>query len=517
MTWVKTWFNVLPLSAAVKGLRQGTLPARAAAITFDDGYADNCDVALPILKRLGVPATFFVATGFLNGGRMFNDTVIEAVRAVSTPEFDLRAAKLSCYRTGSPDEKRATIDAILNATKYLPQSERDDTVRAIQEAAGKTLPDDLMMTDDQLRTLRDAGMEIGAHTRTHPILAKCSKAEAESEIAQGPRRSRGRARGAAHAVRVSQRKARPRLRGDARRDRAADGIPGRRVDVVGCCEDGRGSLPAAALHAVGARDRFPSDCDSRRTSRRTVRCGSRERRRLKSILRRRGLLRGGIALRLRRGGSSSARLLRRTWRRLAPLAGLRQQVLQAVELVAQLPRLVRLRARFLEVSGPGSTRGRGCSGSWHWQDRRARDLQLLDCGLLVAGSQQKDPVDHAHLRIIGCESEGAVEPAFGGVAHAWSEDRPCRGNEAPSSTSGPARGSGTRAACSRCPVPAGSAGAAYQKLVLPREVRHFDQVLLLAGGGSIVEGPILPRRVQDAAPEVVESPPPTAGATRRAR
>jgi len=185
MTWVKAWFNVLPLSAAVKGLRQGTLPARAAAITFDDGYADNCEVALPILKRLDVPATFFVATGFLNGGRMFNDTVIEAVRAVSTPEFDLRAAKLSCYRTGSPDEKRATIDAILNATKYLPQTERDDTVRAIQKAAGKTLPDDLMMTDDQLRTLRDAGMDIGAHTRTHPILAKCSKAEAESEIARG--------------------------------------------------------------------------------------------------------------------------------------------------------------------------------------------------------------------------------------------------------------------------------------------------------------------------------------------
>ncbi len=185
MTWVKSWFNVIPLSSAVEGLREGTLPARAAAITFDDGYADNCEVALPILRRLGLPATFFVATGFLNGGRMWNDTVIEAVRTVATPEFDLRGVKLARYATSTPAEKRAAIEAILNATKYLPQSERDDIAIAIQDAAGNALPDDLMMTDAQLRVLRDAGMEIGAHTRTHPILANCSPAEAESEIAMG--------------------------------------------------------------------------------------------------------------------------------------------------------------------------------------------------------------------------------------------------------------------------------------------------------------------------------------------
>jgi peptidoglycan/xylan/chitin deacetylase (PgdA/CDA1 family) len=116
---------------------------------------------------------------------MWNDTVVEAVRAVATPEFDLRAAKLACYPTATLPEKRATIDAILNATKYLPQSERGDVALAIQGAAGKALPDNLMMTDAQLCFLRDAGMEIGAHTRTHPILMKCSPATAESEIAKG--------------------------------------------------------------------------------------------------------------------------------------------------------------------------------------------------------------------------------------------------------------------------------------------------------------------------------------------
>ena len=56
------------------GLLKGDLPARPAVITFDDGYADNRTVALPILQAHGLTATFFVATGFLDGGRMWNDT-----------------------------------------------------------------------------------------------------------------------------------------------------------------------------------------------------------------------------------------------------------------------------------------------------------------------------------------------------------------------------------------------------------------------------------------------------------
>jgi len=78
--WVKDWFSVLPLEEAVERLQRNRLPERAAAITFDDGYADNYAVALPILQRQGLSAMFFIATGFLNGGRMFNDTAIETVR-----------------------------------------------------------------------------------------------------------------------------------------------------------------------------------------------------------------------------------------------------------------------------------------------------------------------------------------------------------------------------------------------------------------------------------------------------
>src|SRR5690349_18308208 len=74
-------FRVMPLAQAARALREGTLPSRALAITFDDGYADNLAVAAPILRRHGMSATVFVASGYLDGGWMFNDIVIEAVRA----------------------------------------------------------------------------------------------------------------------------------------------------------------------------------------------------------------------------------------------------------------------------------------------------------------------------------------------------------------------------------------------------------------------------------------------------
>ena len=85
MRWVRSWFNVLPLRRAVGMLYEGTIPARALAVTFDDGYADNEEIAAPILKRLGLGATFFVSTGFLEGDTMWNDRVIEAVRGCTGP------------------------------------------------------------------------------------------------------------------------------------------------------------------------------------------------------------------------------------------------------------------------------------------------------------------------------------------------------------------------------------------------------------------------------------------------
>lgn len=187
MSWLKSSFNVLPLGEAIDRLQRGDLPARAAAVTFDDGYADNATVALPILLRHRVHATFFIASAFLDGGRMWNDTAIESIRAARGPQLDLRELSLGVHRIDSDIERRHAIDQILSDIKYLPLHDRQSVVDRLAESCGARPADDLMLRSDQLRALRAAGMAIGGHTATHPILARLDDAQAMSEITEGKR------------------------------------------------------------------------------------------------------------------------------------------------------------------------------------------------------------------------------------------------------------------------------------------------------------------------------------------
>lgn len=178
-------FSVLPLGQAVDRLKNGTLPAAAACITFDDGYRDNLTIAAPILMRHGVTATFFIATGFLGGGRMWNDDIIEAVRASHGRSVDWSEFELGRHDLLSDDHCRAAIPAVLGRLKYAPHGARAATAREIARRAGISDASELMMTPDEVRRLHASGMGIGGHTRSHPILSSLGDDEAYSEIVRG--------------------------------------------------------------------------------------------------------------------------------------------------------------------------------------------------------------------------------------------------------------------------------------------------------------------------------------------
>ncbi len=181
MRLLATHFTPLSLADALAHLDAGTLPKRAVCVTFDDGYADNLSVALPILKQWKIPATVFVSTDFLNGGRMWNDTVIESVRRFEGDQLDLREYDLPVLDMRNYQAKRTALREIIIAIKHRPQIQRSAAVDALA-AQVNDLPNDLMMSDQQVQQMSEAGVEIGAHTLSHPILTTLDDATLEREI-----------------------------------------------------------------------------------------------------------------------------------------------------------------------------------------------------------------------------------------------------------------------------------------------------------------------------------------------
>lgn len=181
MALLVSGFNTLRLSDAVERVQTGHLPPRAVCVTFDDGYRDNAETALPILK-LGIPATFFIATGYLDRGRMFNDSVIEAIRQAPGGAIDLTGLGLGSHTLTDTASRKALIEHIVGEIKYRPARQRSAFAERIAEAAGVELPADLMMSFDQVREVSGAGMDIGGHTVTHPILREIPDEQAEREI-----------------------------------------------------------------------------------------------------------------------------------------------------------------------------------------------------------------------------------------------------------------------------------------------------------------------------------------------
>lgn len=179
-------FTLLTLSDALNKLHSNTLPSNAAVMTFDDGYENNASIALPMLNEFSVPASFYIATDFLNGGAMWNDKVLEAVRRWPTGTLKVAIGEKNLEFHLSDDKSRAFAGGeLLSAFKYLPLAERANAVDEFTSGAIDGL--NYMMSDAQVKLLHDNGMEIGGHTCSHPILSGLSESKAFQQISENKR------------------------------------------------------------------------------------------------------------------------------------------------------------------------------------------------------------------------------------------------------------------------------------------------------------------------------------------
>jgi len=172
LEYLRAHYTIVPLSAVGRHLIDGEpLPNAPAAITIDDGYRDAYEVAFPILRRHRAPATLFAATDFIDRkGWLWTDK-LRYVEARKRPSSVL-------------DARRANEEL-----KRLPNEEKDQRIAAIAQDAGVAMlalpPADCgPITWDQAREMVSAGIEIGSHTVTHPILTHLDSVQLGYELQQ---------------------------------------------------------------------------------------------------------------------------------------------------------------------------------------------------------------------------------------------------------------------------------------------------------------------------------------------
>lgn len=195
-------------------LHKGSLPSRAVAVTFDDGYADNLYNAKPLLERYDIPATVFITTGYIGHGREFwwdelNGLLLQpetlpeslclSINSITyqwelgegdrSHEFSSGGVrKVSPREAYGPSSRLQLFRSLLGLLRPLPENQRREVLNELLAWSGHAStvrPTHRPLAPEEVVRLAEGGLiEVGAHTVTHPVLASLPVALQRKEIVQ---------------------------------------------------------------------------------------------------------------------------------------------------------------------------------------------------------------------------------------------------------------------------------------------------------------------------------------------
>ena len=186
--YLKRTFNVLHLSKAIELMKKGQLEDSTAVITFDDGFQNNYDIAFPVLKDAGIPATIFLTTKYIDTADTlwfckFNHAFTRTLKKVlywNGKKFDI----------DSVEKKAKTAIKLQVELKSLPTLQMRHEVKTIIAQLYNNHDHQVeldspyrILSIDAIREMKESGLiEFGAHGHSHLILSKLSFKEKEKEI-----------------------------------------------------------------------------------------------------------------------------------------------------------------------------------------------------------------------------------------------------------------------------------------------------------------------------------------------
>ncbi len=191
-------FRVIPLAELVNCLRERRpLPPRAVVITFDDGYANNAEIAAEELDRLRLPWSAFLPAGLIeHGRRQWVDDLRLLVHRGSRKRLSLPwEGRTLAFELDTPGRRRAALAWLIDHLRYLPEERREELWRQLVEPCP---PDELAdlrerfpgfapMSWAQARQLRQAGVDVGSHGLSHIALAPQTPERLRHELSEARR------------------------------------------------------------------------------------------------------------------------------------------------------------------------------------------------------------------------------------------------------------------------------------------------------------------------------------------
>src|SRR5256712_843873 len=194
MRYISRRYRVVTLDRLLEPGKAPTLDRPCAVITIDDGYRNIHEVAFPILRRLRLPATLFVSTGFILGGRgLWWDRLRLIVGAARRPSLSFHIGgteRVVSHRT--VEEQRVALTALSNKLRRLPRRGREETLRSLATALdvplaeGGTFAEPL--TPAEIRAMAESGVTIGSHGVSHDSFLLLSRDALAHDLTESKRR-----------------------------------------------------------------------------------------------------------------------------------------------------------------------------------------------------------------------------------------------------------------------------------------------------------------------------------------
>ncbi len=184
-------YHPISLGELTSKIRVGDrLSRRSVVVTFDDGYSDNYDVAMPILNELGIPATFYATVDCIENKKLPWPSRLRWTFRKTTQAVWTDSHGETWNLADSTTREKAYLAACDDCCRFSGKMQ-DDFVRRCERELATSIPSflgSLMMSIDQLKGLLQHGHIVGSHTMTHPNMAHIEKDEAQTELAESKRR-----------------------------------------------------------------------------------------------------------------------------------------------------------------------------------------------------------------------------------------------------------------------------------------------------------------------------------------